>query len=319
MPQIETRFIAHPKTRPHVEQRGGGDAGGEVVEVLTGYGAVFHRADDPATEFRIDSKVVEVVNRRAFDKAVTRDNVRGTYEHRDLLGTTENGTVRLSIDDIGLRYEIDLPPTTAGKDVAALVRRGDLRGSSFSFSADEADGGRDEIRKAPTGDGWVRELMDVPVFDIGPVVFEAYEGTSAKVRSLPPAELRSMFARAREQRGTGFADVVYFATRAAMLGEQAISENELTTQLAEAAGLTVEEWTAIGSYDVPYVFADDVDARQRVEAVAAVLGCDPEALWAARSNDWANLSQWQRDQINDAAEMRFQAILDRETRRRWKI
>jgi hypothetical protein len=39
----------------------------------------------------------------------------------------------VSADDHGLHYEIDLPDTTLGTDVAELLRRGDISGSSLGF------------------------------------------------------------------------------------------------------------------------------------------------------------------------------------------
>ena len=50
------------------------------------------------------------------------------HERGALLGRTCSGTLRLSEDGTGLRYEIDLPDTTVGRDVAALLERGDLTG-----------------------------------------------------------------------------------------------------------------------------------------------------------------------------------------------
>jgi HK97 family phage prohead protease len=55
------------------------------------------------------------------------------HEYRDVIGTTNNGTLRYSEDNVGVRVEIDLPNTNAGRDVAELVRRGDVRGMSFGI------------------------------------------------------------------------------------------------------------------------------------------------------------------------------------------
>ncbi len=58
------------------------------------------------------------------------------HDFRDVLGNTANGTLRLQPDDYGVRAEIDLPPTSVGRDVAELVRRGDIRGMSFAMVDD---------------------------------------------------------------------------------------------------------------------------------------------------------------------------------------
>lgn len=45
------------------------------------------------------------------------------HEYADPLGRLENGTLRIFNDDTGVRVEIDLPDTQAGRDVATLVPR----------------------------------------------------------------------------------------------------------------------------------------------------------------------------------------------------
>lgn len=108
------------------------------------------------------------------------------FQHRDefLLGRVSAGTHRLAIDDVGLDYEVDLPDTTAGRDVAELAARGDLRHSSFAFYtlADEW-----EI----TEQGFpLRRLLVIQLVDTAPVVEPAYLDTTSGLRSL--AELRGV-------------------------------------------------------------------------------------------------------------------------------
>jgi HK97 family phage prohead protease len=50
-----------------------------------------------------------------------------------VLGRNKSGTLRLSVDGIGLRYEIDPPDTQAARDLIESLRRGDVSGSSFAF------------------------------------------------------------------------------------------------------------------------------------------------------------------------------------------
>ena len=62
-------------------------------------------------------------------------DARALYAHdeRALLGRVSNGTLRISEDEQGVTFGLDLPDTTAGRDVAELVRRGDLQGCSFGM------------------------------------------------------------------------------------------------------------------------------------------------------------------------------------------
>lgn len=187
---IERRFTNLASTRPKIETRGEGDA---AHKTIVGHAAVFYREGDAQTEFRLFEDLVERVMPGAFDAALARrDDVRGTYNHEHLLGRTTKGTARVSVDDIGLRYEIDLPDTGAGRDVEVLLRRGDLDGSSFGFLIHN-DQGREEFRQE--GEQYIRELHSVRLVDVGPVIFPAYEGASSGIRSGGDAELRSIHAR----------------------------------------------------------------------------------------------------------------------------
>ena len=149
--------------------------------VITGYAAVYHRSDDPGTEFELLDNYVERIMPGAFDSALeTEQDVRGLFNHdpNQVLGRTGAGTMTLSADSIGLRYDILLPDTQLGRDVATSIGRGDVTGSSFSFKV--AEGGA-EIRK--DGDQTVRELRSVHLVDTGPVTFPAYGSTSTGLRT----------------------------------------------------------------------------------------------------------------------------------------
>jgi HK97 family phage prohead protease len=66
--------------------------------------------------------------RTAFDAALSEgDDARAFWDHRtdQLLGRRGSETLRLKTDERGLQYEIDLPDTGAGRDLAVLVERGD--------------------------------------------------------------------------------------------------------------------------------------------------------------------------------------------------
>jgi HK97 family phage prohead protease len=83
-------------------------------------------------------------------------------------------------DDLGLRYEVDLPDTQVGHDTAESVRRGDMDGSSFGFDCPPGGDEWDHSSSPPT-----RTLRMVSkIHDLGPVTFPAYTQTSAAMRSL---------------------------------------------------------------------------------------------------------------------------------------
>jgi len=166
MRDLELRHISQP-----VEYR----AADGALGTLSGYASVFNRLSQNLGGF------VERVDPAAFTKSLADQvPVLARYNHDDnhLLGTSEGGTLTLEIDGTGLRYDVALPDTSSGRDVAALAKRGDLRYSSFAFRtvADEWD---------LTPEGFpLRTLLAVQLVDVAPVNNPAYRDTSTGLRSL---------------------------------------------------------------------------------------------------------------------------------------
>ena len=100
-----------------------------------------------------------------------------------LLARTSAGTLRLTEDARGLRFELDVPDTSLGRDVLVQAERRDLGGMSFGFRVkDEAWPARDR-----------RELRAVELVEVSIVAaFPAYAGTSIDARSQAsePAAMR---------------------------------------------------------------------------------------------------------------------------------
>ena len=94
-----------------------------------------------------------------------------------VLGRSKAGTLRLSVDTIGLRYEIDVPNTTVGRDLSENLAIGNIDGSSFSFVVTDS-----AVRKE--GGKRILEIAGVCLFDVGPVTFPAYSAASSSVRSM---------------------------------------------------------------------------------------------------------------------------------------
>ncbi|GGU49007.1 HK97 family phage prohead protease [Streptomyces violascens] len=112
--------------------------------------------------------------------ALRANDVLATFNHdmNHVLGRASSGTLRSGEDAEGGWYEIDLPNTTTGRDLAELLKRGDVRGSSFTFSVN--DGGQrvhdelDEETGLP-----IREITSMNVVELGPVLNPAYPTTDA--------------------------------------------------------------------------------------------------------------------------------------------
>ena len=163
---------------------------------IVGHAAVFYDGT-PATEYELYAGLVERVMPGAFNRAIHEDDVAALFNHNPdcILGRTTAGTCRLTTDDKGLRYEIDPPDTQAGRDVLVSLDRRDITGSSFGFVVraqkwiDQEDGTT------------IRELHDVALYDVSPVVFPAYGGTSAGIRSAGEIEdVRAQLEQYRAER-----------------------------------------------------------------------------------------------------------------------
>src|SRR5262249_51643078 len=156
-------------------------AGGKNATPISGYGAVFFDGT-PRTEYVLlddgqGPQVVERMDKKAFDRAIRGEaDVRSLYNHNHdwILGRTTSGTLRISVDGIGLLYEVTPPDSAFGDHVREIVRRGDVNGSSFAFW--------------PVDEVWSREgqraivtVTNVRLIELGPVSWPAYHGTTATV------------------------------------------------------------------------------------------------------------------------------------------
>ena len=137
---------------------------------VVGYGAVFNSQSNDLGGFR------EFIAPGAFDGRL-EDDVRFLVNHDAnlILARTTNGTLRLSVDEKGLRYEADLPNTSTARDLMELLKNGTISQSSFAFTVEE--------------DSWeVKDGMNIrtidkvsQLFDVSSVVFPAYSSASSSV------------------------------------------------------------------------------------------------------------------------------------------
>jgi uncharacterized protein len=170
--EFETRRVA----AEHSELRAV-RADGKIT--IRGYAAVYDLRSEP-----IYGMFYEVVKPGAFARALNgQDDVRGLFDHDSskVLGRLSARTLRLGSDSKGLWYEIDLPDTSAGRDLAVSIERRDITQSSFGFRKI-----KDAWREERTPDGLmidIRELLEVELYDVSPVAFPAYEATEVAMRS----------------------------------------------------------------------------------------------------------------------------------------
>ena len=187
----EQRFT--PKGRLEVRKDG------DEPATISGYGAVFYREGDPGTEYELWEGAVERIMPGAFDRALQEDDVKSLFNHDPniVLGRTSSGTLKLSVDETGLRYEVTPNDTQTVNDlVIAPINRGDIDGSSFMFNV--AEDGQEWSKEERDGQEIsVRSLTGIaPLVETGPVTFPAYASTSADART----EARASFTKWDDER-----------------------------------------------------------------------------------------------------------------------
>lgn len=131
---------------------------------------------------------VETVMPGAATRTIQQDDLRALYNHdpNNLLGRMGAGTLRVTDDNVGLRYQIDMPDTALGRDLSTLIARGDVAGSSFTF----IPMGARSVSWARTERGFpLRQIRAMKMRDLGPVVFPAYPDADVSMRSLALSSL----------------------------------------------------------------------------------------------------------------------------------
>jgi uncharacterized protein len=151
-------------------------------KTLVGYAALYDSLSENLGGF------VEVIRPGAFDRAIKEGQeviARREHDSRLLLGRRTAGTLRVSSDAKGLRYEVDLADTGPARDTYTDVELGNLRGSSFAFVLP----GPDAQRWGTSEDGTpLRELLDLDVIDVAPVATPAYPETTVSARAIEKAK-----------------------------------------------------------------------------------------------------------------------------------
>ena len=141
-----------------------------------------------AAKFGVNSLVlgdfIERIDPGAFGIVAERRGRKKPLETRALWNHDANfplarypGTLRMTVDEVGLRYEFPVPDTSYGRDIASNIRAGIVKGSSFSFTVPSG------------GDAWsvedgrsIRTIQRIDtLLDVGPVTFPAYPDADVKV------------------------------------------------------------------------------------------------------------------------------------------
>lgn len=165
---------------------------------IVGYAAKFG-----VNSLELDGEFIERIDPRAFGIVAERRGRKKPLETRALWNHDPNyplarfpDTLKMNVDEIGLRYEFRVPDTTYGRDLAANIEANIVRGSSFSFQI------------APGGESWsvedgrsIRTVTRIDtLIDVGPVTFPAYPDADVKVAKRSFDAFREQSRREHEAR-----------------------------------------------------------------------------------------------------------------------
>jgi HK97 family phage prohead protease len=147
-------------------------------EWIVGYAAKFGVTSLDLGDFveRLDPGAFSLVTERRGRKKPLQTRALWNHDPNFPLARYPE-TLRLTVDDVGLRYEFPVPDTSYGKDIAANIRAGIVKGSSFAFQV------------AKGGDEWsmeegrsVRTIKRVDsLIDVSPTTFPAYPDSDVAV------------------------------------------------------------------------------------------------------------------------------------------
>ena len=116
--------------------------GGGESRIIEGYAIVF------GVESRILSDYWDNYREIIEPGAITEERLKEMdikmtmYHNREKILARSNqgeGTLKLTVDEVGVKYSFEAPNTVDGDTALELVKRGDLSGSSFMFWADESN------------------------------------------------------------------------------------------------------------------------------------------------------------------------------------
>lgn len=140
---------------------------------ITGYAAVFN------SKTSIGDFFDEIIEPGAFSRSLSENgDIRALFNHNwdNVLGRTKSGTLYLEEDERGLKFEIELPNTSVGRDLAESMARGDINQCSFGFWIDNGKETWDySVEPA------LRTIHEVELFEISIVSLPAYDDTEASI------------------------------------------------------------------------------------------------------------------------------------------
>lgn len=149
----------------------------EGKKFLTGYAIKFGQRSKKLGNY------YEIIDAHALDNVDLTD-VKALVDHdySKVLGRTLSNTLSLEIDNVGLKFEIELADTTYANDLYKSIERGDINECSFGFRIDETDRNSTTVERVDS-DTYLRTVKKIKELrEISIVSLPAYKGTNAEIK-----------------------------------------------------------------------------------------------------------------------------------------
>lgn len=151
---------------------------------FSGYALKFDRKTNLFSDY------YEIIRKEALQSTdMSRVFMLFNHDQSKIIAGTPNGSLKLMVDDIGLRIDAEAVETETSKEVYQLAKSGLLDKMSFSFKLNENS--YDFVKQ---NDGtWLREIVGIDkLYDVAIVTFPAYEDTEVSARNGQSAEMECL-------------------------------------------------------------------------------------------------------------------------------
>lgn len=147
---------------------------------VSGYACVFEKESVNLGGF------TEIIHRGAItQETIEKSDIFANLDHDPtyIIARSRNGkgSLKLSVDDIGLYFEFELPQTEKGNEIRSYLERDEINQCSFCFSLDVND--KESQKWSIRNNTQYREIYKIDkLYDIALVFQPAYEQTSVSLR-----------------------------------------------------------------------------------------------------------------------------------------
>lgn len=168
------------------------EVAGKGSRTIEGYAIVFNKWSECLTDgFEMYCEMIKPGAVTASDLAKYDITMTMWHDREKLLARSNKGkgTLKLSVDNVGVKFSFEASKGSTGEEALALVRRGDIDAASFTFYEDEA-----KIEYSRGADGMnqriISKLGTITEFTL--TNSPAYSATSASAREKAKSNLEKV-------------------------------------------------------------------------------------------------------------------------------